>query len=554
MCAYAISVKAENKIAALLPINNICEIGGLLFINPLLQRGEQFGIGNIGMTAMEGRVRIIFQTELDRFGQTLSGNVGNDGQSEIDARCHPARSDEIAVLDHALLFMRRAKFLEQRGVSPMGRRAFAVQQSCHAEGHRAGANRRHILRRGGLIAQKLQRGMILNHIPDAKSTGDAQQIGLRTVGETGRGQNGKTAVCLNRPDCFGRRVNLGTRNPGQYLRGAGEIQLGDPVEQQEYDVEGFWAIGQGAAPRLEKCPGDRLQNTSAPRWCPILFSPVTDRAKHSRICLGEQTGIVPASQYSWTCRYGISVYYVTEKSWLDRAKSLTGVIVIHAALGYALVNGMGIDMAKTVTAGFKVINVTPPLPPEPVPDQKPAKAEEGAASPENLSAEQTQIVAPKPEIKLNIESPVVAAPVAGAGNDNDAGASDRLGPGFGSGGQGDGSGSGNSGDGAGSGGIVSGPRHLSGSISRRDIPRSVWNAGKRGNVVAHFTVGVDGRASDCRILQSSGHPSLDATTCRLIEERFRFEPARDRRGRAVARPYGWLQEWWQDGRGPQQAD
>ena len=246
--------------------------------------------------------------------------------------------------------------------------------------------------------------------------------------------------------------------------------------------------------------------------------------------------------------------FVTEDGWPDRAKSLTGVIVIHAALGYALVNGMGIDMAKTVTAGFKVINVTPPLPPEPVPDKKPAKAEEGAASPENLSAEPTQIVVPKPEIKLNIESPVVAAPVAGAGNDNDAGASDRPGPGFGSGGEGDGSGSGSSGDGVGSGGIVSGPRHLSGSISRRDIPRSVWNAGKRGNVVAHFTVGVDGRASDCRIRQSSGHPSLDAVTCRLIEQRFRFEPARDARGRAVAQPYGWLQEWWQDGRGPQEVN
>lgn len=243
--------------------------------------------------------------------------------------------------------------------------------------------------------------------------------------------------------------------------------------------------------------------------------------------------------------------YVTKDGWQDRAKSLTAVIVVHAAVGYALVSGMGIDVAKTVTAGFKVINVTPPLPPEPIPDNKPAKAEEGAASPNNVKAKATQIVVPKPEVKLKVESPVVAAPISGSGNDNDAGASDRPGPGFGSGGQGDGSGSGSSGDGSGSGGVISGPRHLSGKLTRRDIPRSVWKAGNRGNVVAHFTVGVDGRASDCRIRQSSGHPDLDATTCRLIEDRFRFEPARDERGRAVARPYGWLQEWWQDGRGPQ---
>ncbi|WP_173204413.1 energy transducer TonB [Sphingopyxis sp. BSNA05] len=72
--------------------------------------------------------------------------------------------------------------------------------------------------------------------------------------------------------------------------------------------------------------------------------------------------------------------------------------------------------------------------------------------------------------------------------------------------------------------------------------------------MAHFTVGADGRASDCRIHQSSSHATLDATTCKLIEQRFRFEPARDASGRAVARPYGWLQEWWQDGRGPQRAN
>lgn len=237
--------------------------------------------------------------------------------------------------------------------------------------------------------------------------------------------------------------------------------------------------------------------------------------------------------------------YVTKNGWPDRAKSLAAVITIHAAIGYALVSGMGMEMTKAVTAGFKVINISVPPPPEPVPVEEPTKAEEQAASPENLKAQATQIVVPEPVVKPVIISPVVAAPVAGPGNDNDAGASDRPGSGFGSGGQG---------DGFGGGGMVSGPRHLSGSITRKDIPRSVWKAGNRGNVVAHFTVGVDGRASDCNVRQSSGHPALDAATCRLIERRFRFEPARDARGRAVARPYGWLQEWWQDGQGPQRAD
>ena len=237
--------------------------------------------------------------------------------------------------------------------------------------------------------------------------------------------------------------------------------------------------------------------------------------------------------------------FVTEHDRQDRLKSLAAVVIIHAAIGYALVSGLGMEMTRTVAAGFKVINIAAPPPPKPVPDKEPVEAGKQAASPENVKAEATQIVAPEPVVKLDIITPVVAAPVAGAGNDNDAGASDRPGAGHGGGGQG---------DGFGSGGIVSGPRHLSGAITRRDIPRAVWKAGNRGNVVAHFTVGVDGRASDCTVRQSSGHPVLDAATCRLIEQRFRFEPARDARGQAVARPYGWLQEWWQDGRGPQRAE
>jgi protein TonB len=233
--------------------------------------------------------------------------------------------------------------------------------------------------------------------------------------------------------------------------------------------------------------------------------------------------------------------YVTDKGWQERAKSLAAVTSIHALIGFALVGGMGMDVGRTVTESFTVINIAAEEAPEPVPEKKPAAVEEAASSPENMSAAPTQIVAPKPEIRIETESPVIAAPVAGPGSEIIAGASDRSGPGFGSGGQG---------DGYGGGGIISGPRYLSGAITRKDIPRSVWKAGNRGNVVARFTVGADGRARDCRIRQSSGHRELDATTCRLIESRFRFEPARDARGRAVARPYGWLQEWWQDGRGP----
>ena len=59
-----------------------------------------------------------------------------------------------------------------------------------------------------------------------------------------------------------------------------------------------------------------------------------------------------------------------------------------------------------------------------------------------------------------------------------------------------------------------------------------------------FTVGTDGRARDCAVLRSSGDATLDATTCRLIADRFRYAPATDAGGRPVAEVRGWRQDWW----------
>jgi protein TonB len=57
----------------------------------------------------------------------------------------------------------------------------------------------------------------------------------------------------------------------------------------------------------------------------------------------------------------------------------------------------------------------------------------------------------------------------------------------------------------------------------------------RGAVVVQFTVGLDGRASNCVAVRPSGNPDLDTLTCRLVVERSEFAPARDAQGRIVAR-------------------
>ena len=63
-------------------------------------------------------------------------------------------------------------------------------------------------------------------------------------------------------------------------------------------------------------------------------------------------------------------------------------------------------------------------------------------------------------------------------------------------------------------------------------------------MTTRFTVGVDGRARDCAVTGSSGDAALDATTCQLIETRFRYRPARGADGQPVAEVRGWRQDWW----------
>jgi protein TonB len=117
----------------------------------------------------------------------------------------------------------------------------------------------------------------------------------------------------------------------------------------------------------------------------------------------------------------------------------------------------------------------------------------------------------------------------------------------GSGGSGSGSGSGSAGSGTGGGGSGVAkvrPRLRSGNITRRDYPKAA--NGHQGVVEARLNVSEAGTVTTCSIMRSSGNAVLDATTCQLIRQRFRFEPARDAQGNAIAYVQGWQQRWWRD--------
>lgn len=231
----------------------------------------------------------------------------------------------------------------------------------------------------------------------------------------------------------------------------------------------------------------------------------------------------------------------------DRARSALAVAGVHALLGYALLTGLGIEIARGAADSLKVFDVPRPTPIEPaLPAETLSSEPEGAAAPTNVRASPTPVVAPPPAIRLPVPPPIVAAPIAGPGSEASAGASDVAGTGTGGGGggQGAGLGSGRFGNGTGGGGATRRAKRIEGRIVNADYPGRAGNAGAEGTVLARIEVGRDGRARDCTVTVSSGNADLDATTCRLIEKRFRYDPARDAAGRPVEDVAGWKQVWW----------
>src|SRR3546814_18128656 len=78
----------------------------------------------------------------------------------------------------------------------------------------------------------------------------------------------------------------------------------------------------------------------------------------------------------------------------------------------------------------------------------------------------------------------------------------------------------------------------------RSYPKQAARAKIGGEVEVRFTIQPTGRVTGCRVTRSSGDPALDATTCRLIADRFRFRQATNAAGEPVASDYGWRPRRW----------
>jgi protein TonB len=71
-------------------------------------------------------------------------------------------------------------------------------------------------------------------------------------------------------------------------------------------------------------------------------------------------------------------------------------------------------------------------------------------------------------------------------------------------------------------------------LSESDKLSVVDRVGAQGTVGVKVTVDSAGRVSDCSVAHSSGFKTLDAETCKVVQRKARFSPAKDEQGHPVA--------------------
>ena len=232
---------------------------------------------------------------------------------------------------------------------------------------------------------------------------------------------------------------------------------------------------------------------------------------------------------------------------------IAGIVMLHLGLFYVLLRSLAPDFTGPVerefVSAFTVTVTAPEEPPPPPPEAPDEDEDEGEQGDPGADAVPAPTAAPPPPRVLREDRP--APRVASTGDATRAGAAE-AGEGTGRAGSGDGLGSGRGGAGrggggdGGGGGAVTRPSVQSGTISSaRDfpIPQGGREIRTGTSVTVTFTVGVDGRASNCSVSRPGPDPATNALVCPLVIERIRFNPARNANGEPVPARYGWRQDF-----------
>jgi protein TonB len=199
----------------------------------------------------------------------------------------------------------------------------------------------------------------------------------------------------------------------------------------------------------------------------------------------------------------------------SRTFAIAIVALTHASLGYAIVTGLAYTVIQKAPDGLKTFNVEEVQPPPP----------EQRATPTKVPESQPQVVAPPPLVRIDAEpSPVrldalasvvtpATAPEPPASVDPPQ--SSPSPPPI----------------------ATVPPRSATGDLRRlfraADYPLASLVRKEQGSVTVRLTVGVTGRVGACDVTSSSGSRTLDNASCRILQSRASFAPARDSSGNAT---------------------
>lgn len=209
----------------------------------------------------------------------------------------------------------------------------------------------------------------------------------------------------------------------------------------------------------------------------------------------------------------------------QRAKAAISVVAIHAVMGFGIVAGLTVngviapeDVGLTT---WEFDDTSPPPPPDDtVPPEAPRPSPPMAAprAPLDLSqprditiVEATENDFPVIPIPNNVVDIPVLDPPGPPAAFTPVGPVPRNGP--------------------------------IGWITNDDYSTSDLRRGNEGTARYRLVVGSDGQVDACEITSSTGHASLDRTTCRLIERRARFNAATNSSGERVVGTYSGVVTW-----------
>lgn len=183
----------------------------------------------------------------------------------------------------------------------------------------------------------------------------------------------------------------------------------------------------------------------------------------------------------------------------NRMIALGIVALLHILLGYAFITGLALKAVKAIVQPLETVNVKEEAPP---PDEPPPPPPKDIEIPPFVPPPEVSVVQEAaPTITVQQQVPVTAPPVFTPPAPPAPPAPVAKAP------------------------TTATPKGRGNGISEDDYPDASRRAEEQGVTRVQYTVTTDGRAANCRVIASSGATRLDEAACKIIERRFRFNPA-----------------------------